>query len=248
MDCEYLADVGNSRIKWGKSLAAGIEIATLPPDDPSAWDSQLQAWQASSGTWIVTGANPPVRERLSVWLRQRDHDVVVIDAPEELPLQVKLERPAHVGIDRLLNAVAANTRRVPGQPAVIVDAGSAVTVDWVDGDGAFCGGTIFPGLRLMSKALHDYTALLPLIEPRTSMPVVPATSTPAAVEAGVYWAVAGGISKLVARLCAQQSQPTSIFLTGGDAPLLAPAVQPVVLWPEMTLEGARLAARFKRGK
>ncbi|MEK7734665.1 MAG: type III pantothenate kinase, partial [Pseudomonadota bacterium] len=47
---------------------------------------------------------------------------------------------------------------------LLVDAGSAVTVDYVDQDGAFCGGAILPGLRLMAKALHDYTALLPLIE------------------------------------------------------------------------------------
>jgi len=248
VDGDFLVDVGNSRIKWARPSATGIEIAILPPDDPSAWQKQFNAWQASSGSWIVTGANPPVRDRLSAWLRPLVSAVAVIDAPEDLPLLVKLEQPGHVGIDRLLNAVAANTRREPGQPAVIVDAGSAVTVDWVDGDGAFCGGAIFPGLRLMGKALHDYTALLPAIEAKVPMPEVPAKSTPAAIEAGIYWAVAGGIGKLVGRLCGQQAQPTSIFLTGGDASLLAPAVLPAVLWPEMTLEGARLSARFKRGK
>ena len=94
----------------------------------------------------------------------------VLQYAGELPLRVELEKPDHVGIDRLLDAVAVNSRRAPGVPAVIIDAGSAVTVDLVDGAGAFRGGAILPGLRLMAKSLHDYTALLPLIElPRTCL-------------------------------------------------------------------------------
>src|SRR5207248_764001 len=151
--------------------------------------------------------------------------------------------PDSVGIDRLLNAVAAARRVRPGTAAVLVDAGSAVTVDWLDGSGAFAGGAIFPGLRLMTQALHDYTALLPLVKIERANPPVPATSTRVAIETGVFWAVAGGIEALVARLAAGFSGTTEVFLTGGDAPLLAKALNPnVQLWPHMTLEGIRIAA------
>src|SRR6185312_8188631 len=106
-----------------------------------------------------------------------------------LPLRVLVQQLDHVGIDRLLDAVAANSRRPAGVPAIIIDAGSAVTVDLVDEAGAFTGGAILPGLRLMAKALHDYTALLPLVDPPTQAPPLPGTATIPAIESGIFWAV-----------------------------------------------------------
>ncbi len=124
-----------------------------------------------------------------------------------------------------------------------MDAGSAVTVDWLDESGAFAGGAIFPGIRLMTQALHDYTALLPLVKVEHANPPLPATSTPVAIEAGVFWAVAGGIQALVAQLAARANASPEVFLTGGDGLLLAKALnQDVHLWPHMTLEGIRIAA------
>lgn len=245
MDNELLVDVGNSRMKWGRRSSTALEMASLPTDDVVSWAKQLDAWRLPPSSWILTGSNPHARTQLGDWLRGRGHSTLSIDSPADLPLTVKLERPDHVGIDRLLNAVAANTRRPPGKPAVIIDAGTAVTVDWVDAEGAFCGGAIFPGLRLMSKALHDYTALLPLVEIKTPLPGVPAVSTPAAVETGVYWAVVGGIRQLMDRLDARQD--AAIFLGGGDVALLAPAFdRSMIVWPAMTLEGVCLAAKHKR--
>jgi type III pantothenate kinase len=156
---------------------------------------------------------------------------------------VLLEHPDRVGIDRLLNAVAAS-RRVPrGIPAVLIDAGSAITVDWLDERGAFAGGAIFPGLRLMANALHDYTALLPLVELHYPPPPLPGTSTITAMQAGVFWAAAGGIQALITQLNAQASTAAKVFLTGGDGPLIAQAMNhDIDLWPNMTLEGIRIAA------
>src|SRR5262249_23797237 len=149
--------------------------------------------------------------------------VAVVNDPRLLPLEVRLSHPERVGIDRLLNAVALRKRLPFPAPAVLVDAGSAVTVDWVDATGAFCGGAIFPGMRLMARALHDYTALLPEIATPMSAPALPGTTTPDAMSAGIYWATAGGIRSLcqqLGRLAGEGGRPR-IFLTGGDAPALA---------------------------
>src|SRR5205807_553047 len=107
------------------------------------------------------------------------------------------------------------------------------------------GGSIFPGLRLMVKALHEHTALLPLVEVNEPCPYLPGLSTPQAMQAGVYYATAGGINTLIERLCARSGEgeapaepgsggsagaspsplraprPTHIYLTGGDAWLLS---------------------------
>jgi type III pantothenate kinase len=240
-----VVDVGNSRIKWGRCSATGVhETVSLAADDPAGWSERLKAWQlAAPCSWIVTGVNPQVRDRFSAWLGSQGHRIRLLDSPGELPLEVRLERPDHVGIDRLLNAVAANSRRDKHRPAIVVDAGSAVTVDWLDASGAFCGGAIFPGLRLMARALNQYTALLPLVEIQKPLPDVPGLTTRSAVEAGVYWAVAGGVQALISRLSEDAPSPPLIFLTGGDAVLLMPALQASAIhWPEMTLEGIRLAA------
>jgi type III pantothenate kinase len=256
MKSSLVVDVGNSRIKWGRCADPSpvADYASLPPDDAAAWQAQLDAWGLTGPlTWVVSGVHPRSRDELFHWLRRRGDTVRLLDGWRELPLSIRVDHPERVGIDRLLNAVAANARRRAGAGAVVVDAGSAVTVDWVDPDGAFAGGAIFPGLRLMAQALHEHTALLPLVKVRSAAPPLPGTSTPAAMEAGVFWAVAGGIRALIDQLAARLAigtAPPDVFLTGGDGALLEAALEPAEpaasrepqLWPQMTLEGIRLAA------
>jgi type III pantothenate kinase len=239
-----VVDVGNSRVKWGRCADGAVaEAASLPPDDPAAWLAQLERWRLLGPiAWALTGVHPQRRDQLAGWLRAQGHTVRLIDDPAELPLRVLLERPDHVGVDRLLDAVAANSRRRTGTPAVVIDAGSAVTVDLVNADGAFVGGVIMPGFRLMAQALHDYTALLPLVPPPTQPPPVPGVSTPRAVEAGVYYSVVGGVRALLARYREAVEATPQVFLTGGDGLLLHRVLTEAQLWPLMTLEGIRLAA------
>jgi type III pantothenate kinase len=253
-----VVDVGNSLIKWGRCADGAVTaMAALPHDDVAAWEGQLRAWDlAGPLRWVVTGVHPQTRDRLIDWLRQRGDAVDLIDAADQLPLHVPLADPDGVGIDRLLNAVAANRRRVPGGPAVIVAAGTAVVVDWVDAAGAFRGGAILPGLRLMARALHEHTALLPLIDIPREEPPLPGASTVAAMAAGVFWAAAGGAQAVIRQLLRADgaaAAPATVFLTGGDAPLLESALRSwlpevsarpptLVPWPLMTLEGIRLAA------
>jgi type III pantothenate kinase len=239
-----VADVGNSRMKWGLCANGGIrDIESLPSEDVSAWEHCLLSWHLpSKSDWIVTGVHPSRRDRLADWLRERGQQVMVLDDPKYLPLRVLLPRPEHAGIDRLLNAVAANSRRSPGFTAVIVDAGSAVTVDLVDSEGSFVGGAILPGLRLMAKALHDYTALLPLVDPPSRQPILPGIATRPAVEAGIFWAVAGGVEAVVREYGKKYGSKVELFFTGGDGPVLHPVFPKACLWPEMTLEGIRLSA------
>jgi type III pantothenate kinase len=241
-----VVDVGNTRIKWGLCDATSVaKSASLPPDEPAAWQKQLKAWRLKGLlAWAVSGVHPQRRDRLADWLRDRGDSLVVIDSPKQLPLRVALQHPGRVGIDRLLDAVAVNKRRPPNTPAIIIDAGSAVTVDYVDQRGVFRGGTILPGLRLMAAALHDYTALLPLVEVDTAVKV-PATSTVEAVKAGTYYAVLGGIRMVIESLIEGQlkDRPFRMFLSGGDAPLLHRHIlSSAVVWPSMTLEGLRAVA------
>jgi type III pantothenate kinase len=237
-----VADVGNTRVKWGRCGVDSVQAAaSLPPDDPAAWQEQLAAWGVPApAAWVVSGVHPQRRDRLAAWLGQRGDTVRLVTAAQ-LPLRVALEQPDRVGIDRLLDAVAVNARRPPGTPAVIVDAGSAVTVDYLDADGVFRGGAILPGLRLMAQSLHDYTALLPLVAV-DGAGELPGTSTTAALQAGIFCAAAGGIREAIRRMV-PAGMSAFVVVGGGDGPLLAPHLGlPVEAWPLLTLEGLRLTA------
>lgn len=249
MIVDVVVDVGNSRIKWGRCGTGMVtETISLAPDDPEAWGRQRQLWgKAKPLNWLICGVHPARRAELAAWVRRQGDRVQLLEYARQLPLCVRLEHPDRAGIDRLLDAVAVNARRRAGAPAVVIDAGSAVTVDWIDSEGAFCGGAIFPGLRLMAKALHDYTALLPVVEIPATPPPLPGTTTRTAMEAGIIAAVTGGIRELTHQLATLCPVTPELYLGGGDGPLLERALKsgsdaPFTLWPEMTLEGMRLTA------
>jgi type III pantothenate kinase len=245
MSVDVVVDVGNTCIKWGRCSQDQVDgFVALAPEDPGEWGAQWQKWHmAGSRSWAIAGVHPQRRDMLAGWLRECGEIVQVLTSPEELPLEVELPQPERVGIDRLLNAVAANTRRAPNRPAVLVDAGSAVTVDYVDAAGAFRGGAILPGLRLMAQALHDYTAVLPLVEVSQVPPAV-GTNTIEAMQSGIFRSVLGGIRELLHQHEANNPGGLDVFLTGGDSLRLAPELmrhRQLDHWPQMTLEGIRIA-------
>jgi type III pantothenate kinase len=239
-----VVDVGNTRIKWGRCGDDRIEaVAPLPPDDPQAWQKQCEAWRLPSDSlWVLSGVQPAHRDRLRQWLLECGNQVADIRSFRQVPIEIAVDLPEKVGIDRLLDAVAAESRRPAGTSAFVVDAGSAVTVDVVDSTGRFRGGAILPGLRLMANALHQMTALLPLVSVEQRYDP-PGRSTVPAMQAGIFHSVIGGIESLLEALRAQFGTEGILLVGGGDGPILAPHLtSSAVLWPEMTLEGIRRTA------
>jgi type III pantothenate kinase len=246
MKVDIVVDVGNSRVKWGYCVGGSVAVAvTLPHSVPRVWQRQLELWNLPGPlVWVVSSVSPKRGDELAAWVQERGDRVMRLDQPEQLPLVVGLARPDHVGIDRLLDAVAATDRIKRKVPIIIIDAGTAVTVDLINAAGVFEGGAIFPGLHLMAMSLHDYTALLPLTEIR-DVPAVPGRDTVAAMQTGIFWSVAGGIKALVRLMSAGEgaSRHREVFLTGGDAELLSSVMDADVKhWPNMTLEGIRISA------
>jgi type III pantothenate kinase len=166
-------------------------------------------------------------------------------ASGDLPLKVALQRPDKAGIDRLLDAVAVNRLRAAGEPAIVVDLGSAITVDLIDSDGAFRGGAIMPGIGTSARAMHEFTDLLPLVEMSKLDEPPPAlgTATPEAMQAGLYWGAVGGVRELIARLSIGSPRPPRVFLTGGAAPSVARLIADDATYvPHLTLAGVALTA------
>ncbi len=153
--------------------------------------------------WHIGSVNRPAASRLIDWLRDhRPDDEIMLLTSGDLPLAVKLPRPDMVGVDRLLDALAANRLRTPGCPAVVVDVGSAITVDLLDAAGAFCGGAILPGIAMSARALHEFTDLLPQIDMAelAEPPDALGTATVAAMRSGLFWGAVGAVRQLVEQL------------------------------------------------
>jgi len=249
-------DVGNARVKLGLfESGCGEELpepsrtlhlaGSAPEPEPlAAWLAEVAPHEAS---WWIGSVNRPAVTRLIDWLRdRRAEDTVTMLAAGGLPLEIALERPDMVGIDRLLDAVAANHLRPPARPAVVVDVGTAITVDLISPEGAFLGGTISPGIAMSARALYEFTDLLPLIEMSelAARPPALGTATVSAIRSGLFWGAVGAIRQLIERLSAEVGSEPQVFLTGGAGPtvaeLLGPSTRHV---PHLTLAGIALTAR-----
>lgn len=154
--------------------------------------------------------------------------------------EIKLDNPAEVGADRLLNALAAHRQFVG--PLVVIDFGTATTFDVVDEDGAYIGGIIAPGINLSLEALHKAAARLPRIGIGRPQAVIGRSTIPA-MQSGIYWGYVAMIEGLAARIQVEYEAPLKIVATGGLAPLLAEGTNVIsTIAPQLTLDGLRLLA------
>ncbi|WOX06777.1 type III pantothenate kinase [Microbulbifer pacificus] len=149
-----------------------------------------------------------------------------------------------LGVDRWL-AVLAAYRRSPA-PALVVDCGSAVTLDLLGGGGEHLGGYIVPGLGLMRRALYSDTDAVKVAESfAPGMSLAPGTNTQDAVNRGLPLMVLGAVDQafgfLQQQCAATGAAAPRLLLTGGDGALLASlSERPFVLLEDLVMEGLAL--------
>lgn len=243
MTPDVVVDIGNSRIKWGWIASDGEMDRVSLPSDPAEWNRHLVLLPSARPlSWAIASVHPERLQAFAAWVVDRGDQFGVV-THEQIPLTIKVDEPAKIGIDRLVTALAA-TRRTPGRTLVVASVGTAVTVDIVGPAGEFAGGSIFPGLRLMAEALHEHTATLPFVEVKEVARSLPGRNTVDAIRTGVFWAVVGGISFLATQghQVFGHSWP-KLYLTGGDSHLLKGFFNfdPEIV-PTLTLDGIRIAA------
>lgn len=154
--------------------------------------------------------------------------------------EINVDNPEEVGADRLLNTLAGH--QIYGGPLVAIDFGTATTFDVADGNGAYIGGIIAPGVQLSIEALHRAAARLPRIGIARPQSVI-GRNTVTAMQSGVYWGYVAMIEGLVARIKVEYGAPLNVIATGGLASLVAEGT-PVIshIDPDLTLEGLRMLA------
>ncbi len=216
--------IGNTTIKLGVVEAASDQWQLMHEWDTAEFDLSAVAGELPEGScrWRVASVHRPAEQALQQWQENsRPQDDYLALSHDDLPLEINVEAPESVGMDRLIAAVAANQRRDADRAAIIVDAGTAITVDLVDTAGVFQGGVILPGFRLSARALAEGTDLLPKVDAtfREEAPRVIGKSTTEAIRSGLFWG--GAIRELIARTAAELQTSPQIFVTGGDAQRVA---------------------------
>lgn len=221
--------VGNTRTKVAtfKHASQGRDVATLEAVANTDRAAIIKAVQDAAGELaetsiiLVASVNDPVADPIERELKGMNFDQVMrVGKDLPVPIEIAVEQPASVGVDRLLNALGAYATLK--QAVVVIDCGTATVVDFVDGEGTFQGGCIAPGAATMLKALHENTAKLPSVQ--FSVPDVSrgpfGKDTAHAMQLGAAAAVRGMVHHLIDVYAEFYEAYPQVVATGGDAPAL----------------------------
>lgn len=239
--------LGNSRLAVGSFRAGELQtIGRAPNDRPDQWATEIRrAWQDIAGrdnaAVVAASVNPQLEDALEQVVGEvADRRIVWVGKDLELPIKVLTEAPENTGIDRILNIAAAYEQME--KACVVVDAGTAITVDCCNDMGEFLGGAIAPGVSMQLDALHDHTAALPRVRPFAAPEHPFGQSTEQAILHGVYHGVRGMVKELVENYATELGNWPDVIATGGDATALFSEWELVhAIAPDLTLYGIALA-------
>ena len=173
------------------------------------------------GFIVVASVKPDWTEKVrEIAKKELDEKILEIGVGKDVPLPMELgvNEPEKVGVDRVLCAFAAFS--VAGDAVIVADFGTAVTIDLVDEKGVFLGGTIMPGFDISADALHRWTAVLPKID-KVKAPEKPfGKNTVEAINNGLYYAAIGALETITRLYSEEIGKWPQTVATGGNMEIL----------------------------
>ena len=256
-------DAGNTNLVFalvdGEAIKARWRIATDPrrtADQYAVWLHQLlelEGYSKADVTDVIIGTVVPrALHNLEVLASKYFHvePLIAEICAAAWPLELDVDEPQNVGADRALNVIAAHAKH-PGD-LIVIDFGTATTLDVVGSTGAYRGGIIAPGINLSLDALVNAAAKLPriAIEAPATKTVIGRT-TESQMIIGIYWGYVAMIEGLVERLKQEIGGPVTVVSTGGLATLFDKHTNVFdAIEPDLTIQGLSLlhdmAARVSR--
>jgi type III pantothenate kinase len=223
-------DYGNSSAKVG--LFEGRELVEhhifASPDELRDY---LQNY---SGECLIISSVSMDAAEVSTWAKLVKTRFI-LNSSLPLPIKNRYATPETLGVDRIAGACGAQSL-FPGTPSLVIDAGTCITYDVLDGDGNFLGGGISPGLRMRFQAVHSFTKRLPLVSPAESAPLI-GDSTETCIQSGIGNGLVAEIDGIVAQYGSLFSE-LRVILTGGDARFFENKLKaPIFAVPELVLSG-----------
>ncbi len=218
--------------KGGTADEYGVVIRDLLREELRAKGALSKMIVAS----VVPSLDSILREMAGAYF---DLDPIFMRAESIPGLPVIYREPKDVGADRVVNALAALAEEKP--PLIIVDFGTAVTFDVINGNGEYVGGSIVPGIGISLSALYREAARLSpvdLVPPESSI----GRSTEASIQSGVLFGYASLVEGMVKRISEEMGEQPTVIATGGFAPLMAKVTAGMDrVDTDLTLKGLRIA-------
>lgn len=238
---KLVIDLGNTRLKWAQCGPQGWQPGESCASDaiPAAWTTLARP----AGAWLASVARADASNALCEWMQRAwNLNVERVTARREAcGVRVLYEDPETLGADRFAALIGARHR--VQKACVVVDCGTAVTVDALADNGDHLGGVILPGLAMMRGALTERTGLIRTSGGRADD--VCARTTQDGVAAGTLIGLAGAIDALLARQL-DRLGPARVILTGGDAALLRSLLKmEAIEIPDLVLRGVAVVAGCK---
>lgn len=198
--------------KPGACIISSVVISSVVPGHTAA---------LTEAGRLVTGSEPLIVSAASAgWMR------------------FEVDRPSDLGSDRVAGAVGAF--EIFGAPSVVVDAGTATTVNFIGRKGVFKGGAILPGVRLMAEALGGKTSQLPAIKPEGhGKSIALGKNTETAILSGLLYGTSGAVERIIKEVEAMDGERYKVILTGGNSALLRSYLRHDAIEPHLILKGMR---------
>jgi type III pantothenate kinase len=263
-----LIDVGNQRIKWATSDQLENRTGSQDyQDDQGQWTDQvIQTHTTTPGTqlgvrfatlpapdavWVACVSDGRIEQEISgicksLWGLS---PVFARSSASAFGIKNRYQDPTSLGVDRWVAIIAAGNI-TGGGPILVIDAGTAVTIDYVNARNEFVGGLIFPGLATMVKSLNSSTGLI-----RENIQPVPGealefvcNNTKTAVANGASLSVVAGINMAVNHYLSENGKHSKVLISGGDAEFIAGlSSHQLIVKPDLVLQGLSLLGGSLQG-
>jgi type III pantothenate kinase len=225
-----VVDYGNSSAKVGIFEGHQIVRQEVFPSEP-----ELKKFLENfSADHIIISSVAKDAALVSSWATQTKNKFI-LSPSLPLPIQNRYATPATLGVDRIAGVCGAR-QRYPESNCLVIDSGTCITYDFVDEQGNFLGGGISPGLRMRFKAVHTFTARLPLVE-IVELPSLIGNSTETCIQSGVIHGIVAEMNGIIDQY-REKYEGLKVILCGGDTRFFENKLKGFIFAvPELVLSG-----------
>ena len=210
-----IIDQGNTSVKVAHFNDGEIcKVTTFDNSEVDALKNYIKASQYGSAIYSSVSSK---NEELIDLISKSVSNFIVLNHQTKLPITIEYATPQTLGVDRIAGAVGARGEN-PLSSTLIIDAGTAITYDYITAEGVYKGGNIAPGISMRFKALNNYTKSLPLVEPSLQYPLL-GNDTFSAILSGVMSGVVYECEGYIAKI-SKKEPDIKVIITGGDHELL----------------------------
>jgi type III pantothenate kinase len=228
------------RISTDKKKTAD-EYAVLIQSICSASGFSFEAFKAVAISCVV----PPLLQTFQEFCRKRLHlDPLLVEPGIKTGMPILMDNPREVGADRIVNAVAAY--REVRRACIVVDFGTATTLDCISAAGEYIGGVIMPGVGISLEALVQKASKLPRVEIASPRTVI-GKNTVHCMQSGILFGYVSMVDGMVERIRREMGEDAYVIATGGMAERVAPeSVTIQKVDPYLTLQGLQILHELNR--